>query len=740
MTSFLETHPDLCCPVTLTLMNEPVTTRCGHNFEKATIMQVLTSNGTPQCPTCRTPLERTMPTVNYALKTIIERLRSSSGSDSDSGASVTETPAAITANPNRPSVLARKVAGTNKVHFQVSTGGDLDTAVPVDFYFLNDRSGSMGERAAKATATTTASADTADANEFARHQLTDFAVNVCNIMGEKNRAGLVVFDTDADVVCGPRKMDDAGKAFIKQKLPLPPPRGGTDFWVGILKTLDLAKANYRPGALTVIFLLTDGATDSSRIPAGGFNAAIEDWKEDNPTIKFMINTIGFGYGPSVDMRTLAEIAHSTGGTVSYIPDGGFVCPVFTHLVANLMTCQHVDLNLRLEPESGIRLSKVNFPVKMLQSGQTRDFYVDMTGSKEGTLFKATIADETFTFADIPTEECNGQYLRDHLVDVLERAVDRRALNVQDINQLYAGLSEDTLVKAIKDDVQHADPHKGQISKAFIPGNWANWGYHYILSILDGLHLQIRVNDKDAIGLTYALGSCTEALIKKGTRLLRTITLPEGKYSANQRHVTSVYVSGSGSGSASGYASGGIPPPAPAVRGRTLADGGGCFIGSGLVKMADSSLKRVDELRKGDLVYGGHRIRCVVLTLTDTGRTEIVRLGHDESAGWTPNHPVRYNDTWYLPGDIKPERLEDCITVFNFVLDTGHIMIIGDVETCTLAHDFTGDVIEHPFYGKRRAGAPHIMDILEADTGYQDGLVVLSNKPVKRDELGYVCGF
>lgn len=32
-------------------------------------------------------------------------------------------------------------------------------------------------------------------------------------------------------------------------------------------------------------------------------------------------------------------------------------------------------------------------------------------------------------------------------------------------------------------------------------------------------------------------------------------------------------------------------------------GGGCFHGSCLVKMNDSSLKRVDSLVKGDRVYG-----------------------------------------------------------------------------------------------------------------------------------------
>lgn len=600
----------------------------------------------------------------------------------------------------------------------------MDTVVPVDYYFLNDRSGSMSERAAKASTVSSTSDDVADAAEFSRNQLTDFALNVCNIMDEKHRMGIVVFDTAADVILQPTQMNDAGKAIVKQKMPLPVPRGGTDYWVGIRTTLELMKQNYRPGALSVIFLLTDGATDSTRIPAGGFRAAIEDWKEENPTIKFMINTIGFGYGPSVDMKSLSSIARAAGGTVSYIPDGGFVCPVFTHLVANLGSCQHVDQYLMLEPAQGVRLSNTVFSVKMLQAGQARDFYVGATtpppAGEPGMLLTATIAGETFIFnQDIPTELPDGLFLRDALVGILEKSIDARTM---DMTAFTAAMllvqNKDALFEAIMEDFASDDPNKGQIEKSFRPTNWSVWGYHYILSILDGYRLQIRVNDKDAVGALYKAPH-TEALIRSGTRLLRTLTLPEGTYSA--RSQSAQY--------------GGSSQPVYAPRAMTLGVSQGCFTGDGMALMNDGSRKRIDAIQKGDIMHDNHRVLCVLKTLTG-GKAHIVRLG--SSGGWTPNHPVRINGDWFLPGDMALEVIEECEAVYNFVMESGHFLIIGDTMTCTIGHDWTGPVIGHPYFGKREPNVHNMLDDLEASTNYDSGLVIWSDVSVQRDAQGYVC--
>lgn len=163
----------------------------------------------------------------------------------------------------------------------------------------------------------------------------------------------------------------------------------------------------------------------------------------------------------------------------------------------------------------------------------------------------------------------------------------------------------------------------------------------------------------------------------------------------------------------------------------------CFLGSGMVWMGDGSRKRVDMIRKGDIVNGGHVVLCVTKTYVVGGLAEIVRLGNPSSGGWTPNHPVRYGETWYLPGDIQAEHLEVCEAVYNFVLESGHILTIGEIETCTIGHQFEGPVVEHPFFGRRVKGTPHMLDILEKDPNYGTGLVVWSDVLTCRDTKGYV---
>ena len=157
-----------------------------------------------------------------------------------------------------------------------------------------------------------------------------------------------------------------------------------------------------------------------------------------------------------------------------------------------------------------------------------------------------------------------------------------------------------------------------------------------------------------------------------------------------------------------------------------------FLGCGEVLMDDGQRKRVDQLRAGDLVDGTHRVKCVIKTMTGH-KALIVRLG---TGGWTPNHPVLYNNVWHLPLSIGEVSEEDCEAVYNFVLESGHFLTIGSVKTCTIGHEFQGPVIEHPFYGKRRAGVPHMLDILEESYGYYQGLVVLEDVEFEKDSNGY----
>lgn len=94
----------------------------------------------------------------------------------------------------------------------------------------------------------------------------------------------------------------------------------------------------------------------------------------------------------------------------------------------------------------------------------------------------------------------------------------------------------------------------------------------------------------------------------------------------------------------------IPPPKPSVKGKGHAPlksmkkyynrSGGCFAGEGLVEMADGSVKRVDEVVRGDLVRGagkGAEVLCVVHMKSQDGQEQLVTL--PGGLRLTPYHPV-----------------------------------------------------------------------------------------------------
>ena len=59
-------------------------------------------------------------------------------------------------------------------------------------------------------------------------------------------------------------------------------------------------------------------------------------------------------------------------------------------------------------------------------------------------------------------------------------------------------------------------------------------------------------------------------------------------------------------------------------------------------------------------------------------------------------------------------------VYNFVLSTGHILVVDGVACCTLGHGLKGDVIEHAFYGTQA-----VVNDLKAFPGWTSGVVVLT---------------
>jgi len=165
--------------------------------------------------------------------------------------------------------------------------------------------------------------------------------------------------------------------------------------------------------------------------------------------------------------------------------------------------------------------------------------------------------------------------------------------------------------------------------------------------------------------------------------------------------------------------------------------GGCFAGSCLVTMANGNTKLVQDIRKDDEVMGPDgravKVSCVIRTLCGNKKPHMVQF--EDGLVITPYHPIRMNGRFLFPCSVEEAQEYDCSTIYNFVLDTQHIMKINGIECVTLAHGFQEDVVRHPYFGTTA-----IINDLQVLHGWEDGLVELTGDYVRRDpKTGLVMG-
>lgn len=172
---------------------------------------------------------------------------------------------------------------------------------------------------------------------------------------------------------------------------------------------------------------------------------------------------------------------------------------------------------------------------------------------------------------------------------------------------------------------------------------------------------------------------------------------------------------------------------------------GCILASCRVRTIEGGEKQMGELRRGDVLANGARVKCVVLSRYQ-GLLVKPSSGLDGSSSSydaitqlviTPYHPVRVASgasRWTFPIDLVDKTIVEVsspVLVCNLVLESVHTVNVGGFECVTLAHGFEDDpVVKHDYYGTRR-----VLDDLERLDGWSsvDGRIVLDRFRVRRDK-------
>jgi hypothetical protein len=172
----------------------------------------------------------------------------------------------------------------------------------------------------------------------------------------------------------------------------------------------------------------------------------------------------------------------------------------------------------------------------------------------------------------------------------------------------------------------------------------------------------------------------------------------------------------------------VPPKGMCTTAQCQRGACSCFDGHCMVTMFDGTTKYVKDIRMDDVLFGGFRVMCVVQYNTTHGTFDMVKMG---SLCITPWHPLMIDGVWQYPKGFAYTSSEP---VYNLVLDCGHTVDIGGITCCTLAHKFTGPVIEHPYWGTNKV----TNDLMQCP-GWTEGFVSRLNQRFSRDVHGMVDG-
>ena len=735
----MSNNPRFCCPVHLGVMTEPCTTPCGHTFDLSSIRALLSSSSqqssysyyggggsATKCPTCRAVIPASWtPVVNYDLKGIIE--------DAMSGVSGPPTAEVVAVSAEArppPSVTTRHIID-NKAHVQITVPADTQP-LPLNIIVIVDCSGSMSYRATEPKPGQVSEGSTL----LSRADLTRQSVrSIINSMSDPDTLTLVGFTTQSETYMQPTAMTAHGKSTAMSNVLKIEPSGGTSFWAGLragFKALEIS-ALKNPEANHIILFQTDGESDSTTDPPRGILGEIRNWKEHNPTIKFTLHTIGYGYGQQLQSPLLREISRVGDGDFYYVPDGYILSQVMIHLFANLATVTHTHVSLSL-----VGCTDTNISVGLIQAGQTRNVIVTQDPTSAVSSISVCVRGkeimkktDIFSGPTVMDNSVEDALAHDVMKHSLCAAVHSGVLNVGLLKRSLSALTQTPYIKALQADLSDPDPQKGQIEKAFSPEFYEKWGKHFAPSICSSHLNQWGSNFRDASSTIYG-SAVTKAAIEKIAEIYDS--LPPIVPSCAS--FTSSYSSAPSAA-----------PVAPVLTSShrngcvcSLCAVGGCFTGDTPVHTV-TGMRQIQYIQAGDLLVDPlnpgktHAVKCVV-EYRVTQQIPVVYIG---KAGFTEFHPIidPIKGEWVHPKTVATPIALSLGAVYNLVLHSGNMILCDKTIACTLAHTFEGPVISHSYFGKPVPGKPHCLQDLEKAAGWAEGYVICRNTREVRNDSGEI---
>lgn len=804
------------CPITFELMRDPVIDREGNSYEREAIEEWLRARGVS--PITRNPLAVADLAPNRALRdAIADALRDGANLPtrgqiaSISNITVSEAPLEIELDVN-----ARFVEGNDgsseydEVYLHASIKvPDGTSRVPSDIVVVIDVSGSMSNLV---------TAKGAENSGLCILDIVKHAVKtIIQTLGDKDRLAIVKYSDDATVVQELICMSDHGKRQAEDRLMSLVPGGMTNLWDGLHTAMEVLKArsdiSVGPTILknAAIMLLTDGEPNIE--PPRGHIPMLKRYAEGNGgKLPGIISTFGFGY--NLDSPLLTQIANVAGGMYAFIPDSGMVGTAFVNSLGNILVTYATGGKLSFEPSRGCKYIAdsnideqpseqkicswgLEVPTGSIQGGQSKDIIRRLRVPKghEGAICSVTFAchqngvnstdpmltvtkDCDFSAGGISAEasdDLDAQRFRNYLVVMIGEimAMLQRGSNSNTILQVLRDRKEEirtwaslhpasgpihSASRRIADIFADID---GQVEESFSCPEYVNkWGKHYLPSLQSAHSLQQCHNFKDP-GVQHYGGKQFESVRDHADDMFCKLPAPRQTQPSRAAPVSYSYNSGGGgNGMVMPQQAARAPPAAPITMAAFNNRDSGCFHGDCLVTLDNGKQKRVRDVRKGQVLFGGHTVVCVLKTVCDVdGGLNLVHLPGGLII--TPYHPMKITcsatgvSKWIFPLNISPSKFTTCDAVYSFLIKANHFhnlgnqkltpvagnfakeLLINNTPCVALAHGIVGDAVaSHDFFGTET-----VVKSMMRCQGWEEGLVSISQRLgcFKRDVAsGRIC--
>ena len=529
-----------------------------------------------------------------------------------------------------------------------------------------------------------------------------------------------------------------------------------------------------------VMVFTDGLPNVN--PPKGEIGMLDKYMQQHKALNACINTYGFGY--SLDIKLLTQLAIKGSGTYAFIPDSSFVGTIFCSSISNI--CSSVAKNVTvkigvdlkmydpdviggyeyIQSDDGISINLGNvmygqnkdIVIRMESKGNNNDVGAD-TNDAEGDegnhndadpfLFKAasdslnyiSLRENKFVNAALKVFDDDTadhklteiHYYRLLACDVMRECMD--CCKINDFDEAQQKLRD--LIKLIKaNKLIYKEQYvqdlitdlTGQAFEAISKKEYYDkWGKHYLPSLIFAHLHQYNNNFKDP-GVQHYGGKLFNALRDKANDIFIKMPAPKPSYKAPDwlKDFQDAQP---------------VVNHQPVQRNVNMSHymnyGGGCFDGMCMVKMNDNSLKMVKDLCFGDVVSGGAVVECVIKYKGKNNKHVLCTLNGFGGLKITPYHPIKVYNEWMFPIDVDGGecREENCEFVYNFVLNEGHILNVNGVECCTLGHGLMeNEVIQHEYFGTNQ-----VVDDLKKCSGWKQGHIQLKHDAFRRDtNTNLVC--